>query len=53
MLAEYAGINTKEIFDNSAAYVSQWAKKLEEDCNAILYAAAKAEQAFEYIIKEM
>ncbi len=51
MLAEYAGISTREIFDNSAAYVSQWAQKLEEDCNAILYAAAKAEQAFNYIIE--
>ncbi len=50
LLCNHTGINTAEIFDNSVAYIQGWLKALKDDKNMILYAAAKADKAVEFIL---
>lgn len=49
-LLNRAGINCKEAFTNSVAYIQGWSRKLKEDRNLFVSAASKAEAAVNYII---
>lgn len=44
------GVETKTSFRNNAAYIQGWSKKLKEDKEAIIRAAAKAEAAYKLIM---
>ena len=48
-LCGYAGIVDGTI-DSSAAYVQSWLKKLQEDRTLIVYAAAQAQKAADYVL---
>lgn len=50
MLCSETGINQADILDNSAAYIKAWSSRLKSDPNAIIYAAAKAEKAYKYVL---
>lgn len=50
-LMSFLGMDTNKSFENSAAYVQSWAGHLKDDSGAILYAAPKAIEAAEYILK--
>ena len=43
------GIDSEQAFDNSAAYIDGWLKKLRNDKTLVVRAAGKAEQAVRYI----
>ena len=49
MLCTIAGISTKDVFDNSVAYIKGWIKSLENDNKMIVWAASRAEKAALYI----
>lgn len=49
MLCNRCGIETKETFDNSTAYIQSWAKRLSEDDKLIVVAAGRAEKAVRYM----
>lgn len=49
MLCDYTGINSSELLDNSTAYIQSWLKALKNDKHMVLYAGAKAEQAYNMI----
>ena len=51
MLCKHTGIDTAEILDNAAGYIQSWLKALKNDKNMILVASAKAEAAYDYILK--
>ena len=44
------GVETKTSFRNSAAYIQGWSRKLKDDKEAIIRAAAKAEAAYNLIM---
>lgn len=50
MLCNHVGIDSKELLDNSTAYVESWIKALKNDKNMIITAAAKAQKAYDYIL---
>ncbi len=50
MLCSFSGIDSDELLTNCAAYIQSWSKALADDCNMILYAAAKAEKAYTLIL---
>lgn len=49
ILCAESGIDTTKTLDNSAGYIQGWCRALQDDSNAIIYAAAKAEKAVDYI----
>lgn len=49
MLCTISGISTKDIFDNSIAYIQSWIKALKNDNKMIVWAASRAEKAALYI----
>ena len=49
MLCTIAGISTKDVFDNSVAYIQGWIKSLKNDNKMIVWAASRAEKAALYI----
>jgi antirestriction protein ArdC len=50
MLCSFTNIDSKEVFENSAAYIDNWIKALENDHNLIVHASARAEKAVNLII---
>ena len=50
MLVSYAGIETEDTDRNTAAYIKNWIKRLEEDPKLIIGASGKAQKAVDYII---
>ena len=49
-LMNHIGIETSSSFENSAAYIAGWSKKIKEDPDVIIAAAGKAEKAVQYIL---
>lgn len=49
-LCNYFGIETESSFQNSAAYIQGWAKRLKEDKKFIVSASSKAEKAVNYFL---
>ena len=49
-LVNHAGLETANSFRNSAAYVQNWLKVLQEDKRFIVSAAGKAEKAVSLIL---
>lgn len=49
MLCTISGISTKNVFDNSVAYIQNWIKALKNDNKMIIWAASRAEKAAMYI----
>lgn len=49
-LSNEAGILDQVRFDNSAAYLQSWARKLEEDPTLIVSAASQAQRGFDWMI---
>ena len=45
-----AGIEIPETFENSAAYIAGWSKKLKEDVKAILNASGQAQKASDFFL---
>ena len=45
-----AGIEIPETFENSAAYIAGWSKKLKEDVKAIVSASGQAQKASDYFL---
>ncbi len=52
-LVNYAGLETKASFNNSAAYIQGWLNALKNDKRFIVSAAGKAEQAVKFILEKM
>ena len=50
-LVNYCGIETKDSFRNSAAYIQGWLSVLKNDKRFIVSAAGKAEKAFNFILE--
>ena len=48
-----AGLETKNQFDNSAAYIQGWLYALKNDKRFVVSAAGKAEQAVKLILNEL
>lgn len=46
---DYCGIDNKDAFDNSVSYLNSWLSALKKDKTLLLYAAGKAQKAFELI----
>lgn len=44
-----AGIDSSEVFDNSAAYISNWMRRLKDDPKLVITAASKAQKAADLI----
>jgi antirestriction protein ArdC len=44
------GIEIKETFENSAAYIKAWSKKLKDDVKIIITAAGQAQKAADLIM---
>lgn len=51
-LCNIMGLETKDTFDNSAAYIQGWIDALENDRTLIVSASGKAEKAVKYILGE-
>lgn len=51
-LASIAGIDTKDVFDNSIAYLQGWIRAFTDDKKMLLRAASQARRAVEYITKQ-
>jgi len=49
-LSSYCGIATDN-FENNAAYIQSWIKKLKNDKRFVIYASGKAQQAVDFILK--
>ena len=49
-LVNHCGIETRQSFRNSTAYLQSWIKALKNDPTMIITAAGKAEKAYEYIV---
>lgn len=49
MLCGFAGIDNSTI-DNSVAYINSWLKRLKNDKRLVVYAAARAQRAVDYIM---
>ena len=52
-LVNVAGLETKNQFDNSAAYIQGWLYALKNDKRFVVSAAGKAEQAVKLILNEL
>ncbi len=52
VLQNYTGIETKESFTNSAAYIQSWLQVLQKDQKLIVITAAQAEKAVKWILNE-
>lgn len=50
-LNNHVGIETKQSFRNSTAYLQSWMRALKSDPNMIISAAGKAEKAVNYILE--
>lgn len=50
MLASAFGLDTDEVFDNSAGYIQKWRDRLKADNGAVLFAARAAEKAVNVIL---
>ncbi len=50
-LCNLMGLETKDTFDNSAAYIQKWIEALEKDRTLIVSASGKAEKAIKYILE--
>jgi len=50
MLMNFAGIEIPATFENSAAYIKGWSKKLREDIKAIITASSHAQKATDLIL---
>lgn len=50
MLMATAGIATEATFENSAAYIGSWLRKLKDDPRLVVLAAAAAQKAADYIL---
>ena len=48
-LCAEAGISTA-VIENQAAYVAGWLKKLRDDSKLLIYAAAQAQKAADFIL---
>lgn len=48
MLCGVSGI-VQDTLDNSAAYIASWLRRLKKDSRLIVYAAAAAQKAVDYI----
>jgi antirestriction protein ArdC len=49
-LAQIAGINTTDVFDNSIAYLQGWIQAFKDDKKMILVAASRAQKAVDYVV---
>lgn len=49
-LVNFLGLESKDSFRNSAAYIQSWASRLREDSKLIVTASGKAEKAVNYIL---
>jgi antirestriction protein ArdC len=49
MIANHFGIDTKDVFESSVAYIQAWIKHLQDDTNMIISASGKAQKAFDLI----
>lgn len=49
-LVNMAGIETKDSFNNSAAYIQGWSKALKDNVKMIVEASSKAAKAVDYIL---
>lgn len=49
-LANYAGVDTEEAFQNSASYIDGWKKAIADDNNLVITAARQAEKAIAFIL---
>lgn len=43
-------VGIEQTFDNSAAYISSWLRELQDDKTLVVYAAARAQKAIDYIL---
>ena len=50
-LLHHAGIDCSGLFDNSAAYVASWLRRLQDDTRLIVQASKLAAQAADYILQ--
>lgn len=50
MLCKTAGLEDEKCFRNSVGYIQGWAKCLENDPKAVVWAASRAEKAADYIL---
>jgi antirestriction protein ArdC len=50
MIMNFTGIELQQTFENSAAYIQGWSKKLKEDVKAILTASSQAQKATDLIL---
>lgn len=50
LLMNHFGIDDKDAFMNSAAYLKSWRDKIKQDNKAIVYAAIRAEKAANYFL---
>ena len=50
MVMNFAMIEIPETFENSAAYIKSWSRKLKEDVKAILSASSQAQKATDLIL---
>lgn len=50
MVMNFAGVEIPETFENSAAYIKSWSRKLKEDVKAILAASSQAQKATDLIL---
>ncbi len=50
-LCGHAGIDNK-VVDNSAAYISSWLRKLQDDKRLVVHAAGQAQKAADYILNK-
>ena len=52
MLVSHAGIETKDSFKNSTAYIQNWLTALRNDKHMVVSAAGKAEKAVKFFLNE-
>jgi antirestriction protein ArdC len=45
-----AGIEQEAVFNNSAAYIATWLRKLQSDHNLVIRAAAAAQRAVDLVV---
>lgn len=47
----FAGIDSSDLFDNSAAYLQNWQKRITDDATILISAASKASKRFELLLE--
>lgn len=52
MLCSKIGIDSKELLENTAAYIQSWLKALKNNPKWIIFASSQAEKACKYILNE-